>query len=255
MNDLAASGNWPWWGSRAVTPSTAKMTTLVAKAILTSGVARDIERRLASATAAASSGTRAGDRSTRIRLSPLAGGGDVARGGFFRLGALIEPDRAAIGAGQAQAPIANMPKAPRPPGQPIFRQGLGPLRQPQQRHVAMHRVHHLVDLLPLGVALRPPARRNSLGDALREASRSRIQRFVSRLGNWASSMKANVMPMMTVRRRRGLLISVASQPRRQYVHAVIMKTMLNASGTSSAISGPRANAKPAAAPASMATTA
>ena len=66
-------------------------------------------------------------------------------------------------------------------------------------------------------------------------------------------MKVKVMPMMTVRRRRGLLMSVASQPRRQYVHAVIMKTMLKASGTSKTISGPRANTSPRPSPSMMGT--
>ena len=61
-------------------------------------------------------------------------------------------------------------------------------------------------------------------------------------------MNASVMPMMTVRRRRGLLIIVASQPRRQYVHAVIMNTMLKASGISSSIAGPRAIVRPMASP-------
>ena len=61
-------------------------------------------------------------------------------------------------------------------------------------------------------------------------------------------MNASVMPMMIARRRRGLLIIVASQPRRQYVHAVIMNTMLQASGSSSSIAGPRENARPRASP-------
>ena len=57
-----------------------------------------------------------------------------------------------------------------------------------------------------------------------------------------------VTPMMTARRRRGLLISVASQPRRQYVQAVIMKTMASASGINSSIAGPRDTARPRASP-------
>ena len=61
-------------------------------------------------------------------------------------------------------------------------------------------------------------------------------------------MKATVMPMMMVRRRRGLLIIVASQPRRQYVQAVIMNTMLQASGRSRTISGPREKTRPSARP-------
>ena len=42
-------------------------------------------------------------------------------------------------------------------------------------------------------------------------------------------MNAMVMLIMTVRRRRGLVIIVASQPRKQYVHAVTINTMLKAS--------------------------
>ncbi len=57
-------------------------------------------------------------------------------------------------------------------------------------------------------------------------------------------MNAMVRLMMTVRRRRGLVIIVASQPRRQYVHAVTINTMLNASGTSKSMAGPRSTASP-----------
>ncbi len=62
------------------------------------------------------------------------------------------------------------------------------------------------------------------------------------------------MPMMTVRRRRGFVIIVASQPRRQYVHAVIITTMLNASGTRKIISGPREIARPIPKPSMSGTT-
>ena len=61
-------------------------------------------------------------------------------------------------------------------------------------------------------------------------------------------MNASVIPMMIARRRRGLLIIVASHPRRQYVHAEIMKTMLQASGRSNTIAGPREYVRPSASP-------
>jgi hypothetical protein len=58
------------------------------------------------------------------------------------------------------------------------------------------------------------------------------------------TMNAAVMPMMIARRRRGLLMMVASQPRRRYVHAVTMNTMPSASGSISSIAGPREIASP-----------
>ena len=61
-------------------------------------------------------------------------------------------------------------------------------------------------------------------------------------------MKAKVMTTTTVRRLRGLDINVASHPRRRYVQAVTMNTMLRASGTSKSIAGPREIARPPANP-------